>query len=204
MAWTVFTTTFLWTPTMRGLFKPEISSWVVMGIRGTGREGAFWVFPALALLALFAFYLEGRGRWRPLFHILLIGWHTTVTGIVVYGAAVQGTGAYFEGAMWGVRVPLLAVAVPFVAFFALAIRWVLRERRAPGRPEPARWGAVHWSTLGLAGLLLPVAIVLFRLGEGIDWTTRLATAATILQWILLTQALSHRPALSGRPRHAGL
>jgi hypothetical protein len=38
--------------------------------------------------------------------------------------------------------------------------------------------------------LLPVAIVLFRLGEGIDWTTRFATAATLLQWILLTQALS--------------
>ena len=34
-AWTVFTTTFLWTPTMRLLLKPEISQWRVFGL-GTG------------------------------------------------------------------------------------------------------------------------------------------------------------------------
>ena len=67
------------------------------------------------------------------------------------------------------------------------------ERRRSGPPDVIPWSAIHWPTLGLALLLLPVAAVLFQRGEGIGWTTRFATAATILQWILLTQALSNRP-----------
>jgi len=194
MAWTIFTTTFLWTPTMRGFLKPELSVWSVMGLQGSGREGSFWMFPSLAALALFAFYLDGRGRWRPLFHFLLIGWHTAITAIVLYGAIAAGPGSYFEGAMWGVRVPLAALAVPFAVFLALAILRVRRERSHAASPARAAWGAIHWRTLGVAVLLLPVAIALFQMGDGIGWTTRLATAATIVQWILLTQALSHRGA----------
>jgi len=137
---------------------------------------------------------DGRGRWRPLFHFLLIGWHTAITAIVLYGAIAAGPGSYFEGAMWGVRVPLAALAVPFAVFLALAILRVRRERSHAASPARAAWGAIHWRTLGVAVLLLPVAIALFQMGDGIGWTTRLATAATIVQWILLTQALSHRGA----------
>lgn len=191
MAWTVFTTTFLWTPTMRGFFRPDVSSWAVMEMQGTGRSGSFWVFPALAALALLLFYLEGRGRLRPLFHLLLLAWHGTITGLVLYGIATEGITAEFEGAMWGVRIPLVLLAVPFAGFLALAVWWVIRERRG-GPSSPAPWSDIHWKSLAAAVLLLPVAVVFFRMGEGIDWPTRVATAATILQWVVLTQALSHR------------
>jgi hypothetical protein len=40
---------------------------------------------------------------------------------------------------------------------------------------------MHWPSLAIAALLLPVAIVLFGRGEGIDWLTRSATAATVIQ-----------------------
>jgi hypothetical protein len=191
MAWTVFTTTFLWTPTMRGFFRPDVSSWAVMEMQGSGRSGSFWVFPLLAALALLLFYLGGRHRLRGLFHTLLLAWHGTLIAIVLYGIVREGLSADFEGAMWGVRVPLWIVAVPFVAFFALAVRWVIGERREPP-PPPAPWRDLHWKSLAAAVLLLPVALVFFRIGEGIDWPTRIATATTILQWIVLTQALSHR------------
>jgi hypothetical protein len=191
MAWTVFTTTFLWTPTMRGFFRPDVSSWAVMEMQGSGRSGSFWVFPLLAALALLLFYLGGRQRMRGVFHALLLAWQGALTGIVLYGIAREGLSAEFEGAMWSVRIPLWVIAAPFLAFFALAVRFVISERREPP-PSPAPWNDIHWKSLAAAVLLLPVAVVFFRLGEGIDGPTRIATAATILQWIVLTQALSHR------------
>lgn len=191
MAWTVFTTVFLWTPTMRGLFRPDISTWSVLGIQGTGRAGSFWLFPALAACALLMFYLYGRNRLRPLFQTLLVTWQGLLTFIVASGVLQEGITASFEGAMWGVRIPLTVLIVPFAGFLALTIAWIARERHSPRAPEQKPWRAIDLPTLAIAGLLLPVAIILFRIGDGIDWPTRLATAATVVQWILLTQALAN-------------
>lgn len=192
MGWTVFTTTFLWTPTMRGFFRPEISFFTIIEARGTGREGWFWMFPGLALLALLLFYLEGRSRLRPLFHVLLLGWHLSVTGMVLYGALAAGSKAYFEGAIWGVRLPLWLLAIPFAFFSMMAVWWVARELQGEVPPEKAAWGRIHWKWLGIAAALLPVAMVFFHFGEGFDWKTKVATATTVVQWIFLTQALAHR------------
>lgn len=192
MGWTIFSTVFLWTPTMRGFFRPDISFFAVMDLRGSGREGWFWIFPALAVLALLLFYLEGRNRLRPLFHALLLGWHLPVTAIVLYGALSAGDDAYFEGAMWGVRLPLWLVAIPFMAFSALAVGWVVLEMRGAKRADSPGWSHVHWQKLGVAGLLLLPAALLFYFGQGFDWKTMLATAVTVAQWIFLATGLSHR------------
>jgi hypothetical protein len=72
----------------------------------------------------------------------------------------------------------------------LAVVWVVRERRDPVAAVEVPWSALDLRSLVIAVLLLPVAVLLFRAGEGIDGMIRLGTAATILQWILLTQALS--------------
>lgn len=191
MAWTVLTTTFLWTPTMRGLFRPDISSWSVMGFEGSGRGDSFWLFPALAAGALLVFYLYGRNRLRTLLHALLMAWHGLLVFIVVAGILQEGGGGLFQGAMWGVSVSLIALAVPLVGFLALTVIWITRERRSKRAPDVRSWGAVDLRALAFGLLLLPVAIVLFRIGEGIDWPTRLATAASIVQWILFTEALSN-------------
>lgn len=193
MGWTVFTTVFLWTVTTRGLLRPEISSWSVLGWGGSGREGGFWVFPALSSLALLLFFLAGRGRWRPLFRGLLVAWHLALTGIVLTGALAAGSGAYFEGAMWGVRIPLAVLCLPFAGFTALAAWWIAQELAGRGRPRTAPWGQIDRRALAIALLLLPAVAVLFALGEGYDGLTKLATALTVVQWIVLTQALSYRP-----------
>ena len=210
LVWTIFTTTFLWTTTMRGFFRTDISVWSVLGVEGAGREGSFWLFPALATLALLTFYLHGRGRLRGLVHALLLAWHGLLAFIVVSGVLQEG-GGYFEGATWGVRIPLWSLAVPFVVFLALAALWVMRERRWPAPKREVPWSAVGYRSLIGAVVLLPIAAFLFGAGEGFDWTTRLATAVTIVQWILLTQALSTPPAASSagprsfrpRPRRVG-
>jgi hypothetical protein len=190
MAWTVFTTTFLWTPTMRGFLRPDVSMWSIMGLSGSGREGSFWMFPTLAVLALACFYLDGRGRARTLVHAFLVVWHALLAWIVFQGTIRTGGTGYFEGAMWGVRVPLWILTVPFAAACCLTVVVVVLEQRGRRVVPRRRWTAINRRDLVLAVLLLPVAAAFFWSGEGIDWPTRLGTAATIVQWILLTQALA--------------
>lgn len=202
IAWTVFTTAFLWTATMRGLLRPEISSWAVIGLSGSGRSGSFWVFPSLAIVALAGFYLYGRRRCRPAVHALVAAWHGLLALVVASGIAQQGAVASFEGATWGVELPLWVLAAPVVGGFAAATAWVIADRRAGDRRVQA-WGAIDRRALVLAILLLPVVVLLFSAGSGFDWLTRLATAATILQWVLLVQAVSHaEPEPSTRHRTA--
>lgn len=191
MVWTAFTTAFLWTPTMRGLFRPDISTWSVMGVQGTGRGGSYLVFPALAACALAMFYLYGRNRLRSLFQSMLAAWHGLLTLIVVAGVFGETGPGSFQGAIWGVSVPLTILIVPFAGFLILTMAWIARERRSTHHRVERPWTAIDLRALIIAVLLLPIAIVLFRIGEGIDWYTRLATASTVAQWILLAGALSN-------------
>lgn len=188
VAWTVFTTAFLWTATMRGLFRPDISTWSVLGLSGTGRGGSFWVFPALAMAALVVFYLYGR-RLRSTVHGFVLVWHGLLV-LMVAPALLRAEPASFEGATWGVQLPLWILVVPVVGGFVATGAWVLADRGAAdavARP----WGAIDGRALALAVALLPVAAALFAVGDGVDWPTRGATAAAILQWVLLAQAVSH-------------
>ncbi|KQC06888.1 MAG: hypothetical protein APR54_06650 [Candidatus Cloacimonas sp. SDB] len=50
LAWTILTTTFFWTSTMRILLKPEISSWKIITFGGRGGMGEFWLLPAIVII----------------------------------------------------------------------------------------------------------------------------------------------------------
>ena len=189
LAWTIVTTTFTWTPTMRLLLKPEISHWKIFDVAGSGSTGPFWILPLLATAALLLFYIEGRGRVRHLFHALLLGWHLPITAALVYGSVLGSTEASFQGAMWGVNVPFAWLAPPFALFAVLAVLLVVRETSGSLPVLVFAWRQIHWAKLGIAVLLLPVAFVLFRIGEGYDTMVMIATAATVLVWILLAEAL---------------
>lgn len=196
MAWTIITATFIWTPTMRLLLKPEISLWNIFGVGGSGSSGPFWIFPLVATALLCMFYIEGRGRLRWLFHGLLLAWHLPVTLAFVYGSIWGGTGASFQGAMWGIKVPLGWLVPPFALFATLAIILVIRETRGTLPVQVFHWKEVSWSKLGLATLLFPIAFLFFRVGEGFDTMVKIATVVTIVQWILLADGLGHRPRAS--------
>lgn len=68
LTWTIITTTFFWTSSMRMIFKPEISSWRIFNLGGEGSVGDYWFPPLVVIFALFLFYLEGRGRHRSVYH----------------------------------------------------------------------------------------------------------------------------------------
>lgn len=200
LTWTLLTTTFFWTSTMRMALKPEISQWRIFGFGGQGAAGDFWLPPLLAGLALFTFYLEGRGRLRTLYHALLLAWHLALTAACLYG--VLQTDARISFGTWGISLALEWLLAPFALFLALAAWLVASERRRRTIVPRYGWSEINARMLVLAAALAPVAFVLFRVGAGFDAWVKAAVALTILQWIVLVEALGRpgpRREQAGKP-----
>ena len=194
LLWTIVTTTFSWTTTMRLVLKPEISQWQIFGVGGQGMQGEFWLPPLVALIALAAFYLEGRGRLRPLFHAWLVAWHLALTGLCLYGALQMGGEISFD--TWGISLSFWWLVAPFAIFLGLALWLVVRETRFSHEVPQFNWQQLNLKPLALAVVLLPVALVLFRIGEGFDGWVKLAVATTIVQWVLLVEGVARPTARS--------
>ncbi len=186
--WMVLTTTFLWTSTMRVLFKPEISSWAVFGIGGKGFEGDFWLLVIAVIMALFGFYIYGRGRCRTLYHVLLVIWNLVITGLVIYGTIQSDSKINFD--TWGIEMSFVWLVLPFALFLVLSVFHVIGERKADHLPISS-WGEIDWQALIIAVLLIIPALIFFRLGQGFNWQVKIAVASTIIQWIMLVEALRY-------------
>jgi hypothetical protein len=172
---------------MRLLLKPEISSWRIINMSGKGAMGQFWLLPLLVLLAMFIFYLEGRGKLRLLYHILLLSLHLSITIMLIYGGNSSNSSATF--AAWGIQISFTLLSLPFIFFSILAISLVVQEARGFIDFPQCGWNKINLKKIGFAALLLPVAFLLFRLGQNFNLTVKLAIVTTIIQWILLTEGL---------------
>lgn len=155
--------------------------------------GEFWFPPLIAIIALLAFYLEGRGRIRSLFHFLLISWHIAISGIGIYGVLQSDTSISFG--TWGISFSIGWLLFPFFLFLILAIILVIQEIRNPQIIPVYSWKQVNKKLLGIAVLLLPIAFLFFQSGHGFDIMVKIAVAVTIVQWIFLVEALG-RPSMN--------
>lgn len=202
LGWTLFLSVFTWTPTMRALLRPELSRWGLLGAEGRGASGVFWVLPALGLFALALFYLEGRGRLRPLVYTMLLMWHVPLTAGVVYWAIRAGNSATFEGGGWGVRIGFPMLAIPLLAFTTLAVIWIVSELRSRAPIPVGSWTDMQWGKLGIALALFPVAWLLFRAAgtQGFDWTAKLAIVINVIQWLLIVHAVNCPRVRAAHPR----
>ncbi len=187
LTWTILTTTFFWTSTMRILMKPEISSWSIFQLGGEGFGGAWWFPPLIVLLALLMFYIEGRGRIRGLYHFLLLAWHVALTTAIIYGSLQSGGNISFG--TWGIALSFFWLIVPVVVFLVLAMLLVWRESRGKSDVPVFEWTTFNWRSLVLVLVMFPVALLFFRLGTGFDWRVKIAVATTIVQWIILSEAV---------------
>ncbi|MBT8324556.1 MAG: hypothetical protein KJO96_04590 [Winogradskyella sp.] len=187
LIWTILTTTFFWTTTMRLFFKPEISTWGIFNLGGTGLSGDFWFPPLICLLALVGFYIEGRGKLRSLVYIMLISWNLLITGAIAYGSSQPDAEATF--AAWGITISFLWLLLPFVLFLFIAVVFVVQEIKDRILIPRYNWSKIRRKPLIIALLLFPVAILFFQLGTGLNWLIKIAIVATIIQWILLTEAV---------------
>lgn len=187
LIWNVLTTTFFWTTTMRILLKPEISTWGIFNFGGKGFMGDYWLPPLIVIIALLVFYLEGRGKFRILYHILIISWNILLTGLIAYGSLQSNTPVSFD--TWGIQISFIWLLVPFILFLFLTIALVVQEQKGTHLIPLYDWSKLNWKPLVIALLLFPVALLFFKLGSGFNWLVKIAVAATIIQWILLTEAL---------------
>lgn len=188
LTWTLLTSVFLWTTTMRILFKPEISAWSFLSVGGKGFSGAFWLPPLVALFTLFIFYLEGRGRYRNLFHGLLVGWHLLLSAIVLIGSTDEYAKVQFG--TWGVTMSLIWLIVPFGIFLLLIIWFVIRERKGKYEIPVYDWGMFNRKPFWIALAIFPVMILMFQLGTGFNWIVKIAVVLAILQWILFEETVT--------------
>ncbi|MBN1363350.1 MAG: hypothetical protein JW976_00960 [Syntrophaceae bacterium] len=172
---------------MRLLLKPEISSWRIFNVGGEGIIGDFWLPPLIVLIALFLFYLEGRGKFRPIYHILLIGRHLVITGVFIYSS--MQSNAKISFGTWGISPDFIWLVVPLAAFSILAIILVIQEIRGHSLVPTFKWNQLDWKAFGVAAILFPVTFIFFRFGEGFNWLVKIAVVVTIIQWILLSEAV---------------
>jgi hypothetical protein len=176
---------------MRLLLKPEISSWSIFSVGGKGLVGDFWLPPLIVLIALFLFYLEGRGKLRSIYHILLLSWHLVITSVFIYGSLQ--TNAKISFGTWGISLDFFWLVIPLATFSILAIILVIQESRGQISIPTFKWKHIDWKTLALSAILFPIAFLFFRLGDGFNWLVKIAVIVTIFQWILLTESI-------GRPQ----
>ncbi len=196
MAWTVFTTVFVWLPIVRILARPEGYTWSFFGSSGMGRSGPFWIFP---ILALYATVLFAHAWWerRLLFRILLLLWHLGWTAMLTVGALTQGSAASWQGQAWGLSVPLWSAAVVFFGFTLLVAWWASLDWQLSHEKTQPAWTRKNTRRLMIALTLLPVAFLLFRWGSDYNWVTALAVGVTIIQWVTLCEAFeAQAPAIT--------
>ena len=188
MFWTVLTTTFTILPLARIIGRPSEYYWGIMGLRGEGFDGPYWIFILLVAFALTMLFVLQRGP-RALAYPMLVLWHLTVTGVVVASVMIDGMDATLQGQGLHFEIPMWMLVVPFVLFTALAIGWTMIDARGPKR-EVQAWSRTNTTRLGAALTLLAVGLVLFREGNNYNWVTALAIVVTIMHWITLANAFA--------------
>lgn len=187
LTWTILTTTFFWTSTMRVIYKPEISDWSIFGLGGQGFRGDFWLLPLIVVFSLFMFYLEGRGKHRLLFHVCLLSWHLLISSIIIYGSLQPDSNISFG--TWGVEMDFYWLIPPFLLGLILAILMVVKEQKGKSLVPVYDWKQINLKTLYIALAILPFSLLFFSLGTGFNWLVKIAVASTIFQWILLAESL---------------
>lgn len=189
MGWTAVTSIFAWLPLVRILGRPEGYTWAILGVSGSGTEGPFWIFACLTAFVVGMLYAGFRGP-RALFRPMLLLWHGGVTAVVLAGVVQGGTGATLQGQGLRFEIPLAVLAVPFVLLTALAVVWVLADRRVEARPRVPPWAPGNTHRLVVSLALLVVALLLFRAGTNYNGVTAAAIVATVAHWIALVQAFA--------------
>lgn len=190
--WTVLTGIFAWLPLVRILGRPDGYTWGVLGLRGSGTEGPFWVFIVATAYVVSMLWALVRGP-RPVSYVLVVGWHLLVTGIVLAGTLQGGTDATIQGQGLRWEIPLWILTVPFLIGTAIAATWAVVDGRSGLTPVAAPWARGNTIRLGVSLALLLLALLLFRAGTNYNWVTAAAIVTTILHWIALMHAFGVSP-----------
>ncbi len=191
--WTSLTTLAFWLPLVRGAFDGDSYHWALAPtISGSGMHGSYWVLVLGSSFALITIFLGWRGAGSP-FRWMLIAWHAFLGVGSIYLAATQSESFVFHGDTLGISLSLTWLAPLICGGFALAaLYWVWRDSGNKGARIVRPWGRPNTLWFLALGLLLPLQFVLFRLGKPHGLTDQIGVIVTIIQWMLVGDALSSR------------
>lgn len=187
MFWTVLTGIFAWLPLMRIIGRPMDYTWGVLGLTGEGTEGPFWIFGLLTIFVVTMLFTLLRGP-RALARPMVVLWHLLVTGVVIAGVFQGGSDATLQGQGLGFSIPLWILAVPFVAFAAIAVVWAILDAKGGTVGVAATWGPRNSWTLAASLVLAVIALAFFRAGTNYNWVTACAIVVTVAHWVLLVRS----------------
>ena len=201
LLWTALTTLVFWLPFVRGLFDGASYQWGGFGFSGRGTSGNYWFVALASLLAIALQYLAWRGP-RAAFYALFGGWHLYLAFTTASAAISDPASLRFQGDTLGVDVSFAVAAPVFMGVAAAAVLfWIVRDARiATPRAAWTHWTQrnTRWALVLTA--LLPMQLLLLRVGEPHGTTDQIGVLITIAQWFLLSIAL--RPA--GQAHRSGL
>jgi hypothetical protein len=140
----------LWLPINRGLIEGSDYRWSVgEDIGGRGVGGEYWLLLVLFALGFAVLYLGWRGA-RPPFQWLLPLWMALLLA-QPGSAALAGEEGGFEGETFGIQISLPWPLIAALDFSALALVWLVRDRRSARRlvrpvwgPHTGGWGWRSW------------------------------------------------------------
>ena len=181
LAFFTLTTLLFWLPAVRGAFDGASYQWALLAFGGRGIAGDYW-FPLLGAcgaLAVRSGVCRGR-RWAVL---LLTGWSVLVLSVAVWMTLSSPDDFRFRGDTLGMDVSL-AWAGPLLLLVGLALSLIAAWRVWRHRPQVSTWGVSNRRWLILLAGLLPLQLVLLRLGGAGSTLDRVGVLLTIAQWLL--------------------
>ena len=196
LAWTAVTTLMFWLPTIRGPFDGSTYSWGLASFRGTGVRGDYW-YPLLGVGFALTLQVLGWRRARPPFHYLLVGWHLLLLAAVIDAVLTDPAGFRFQGDSLGIDISLVWIGPALFGIPALlALRWAWTDLRTGHTAVVPPWGPrnTRWTVALL--LLLPLQFGLLRSGAPGSAMDAVGVLLTIVQWLLIGQALRPYPSAS--------
>ncbi len=193
LLWTALTTIVFWLPFVRGLFDGVSYEWGGFGFSGRGTAGDYWFVATASVLAIALQYLAWRGP-RALFYTLFGGWHLYLAFTTASAAISDPASLRFQGETLGVDVSFAVVAPVIMGIAAaLVLFWMVRDaRNAQARPVWNTWTQRNTRWVLALAALLPMQLVLLRVGEPHGTTDQIGVLVTMAQWFLLSIALSVR------------
>ena len=193
----LFTVAFVsivsWLPLIRVLFDGVTyqwgTTWFGTVFSSAGLEGDWWMLPVQLAFATIVLYFGYRGP-QKLAQFLLPAYFGLYFVDLAYTFYNDPEGLMFHGDTLDIHFnmgyPLVAIAG---ALLALAIFWVMRDRKA-GHTYPIPAWKKRNKTLGLsAGFLMVPIYFLLSTGEPHATTDEIGVILVMIQWGLINAAL---------------